>query len=84
MVDDHSASAPLTVIAQGGARVLVTVRGGRPPAVVALWKERLLDRIDLLPFTLAEAGTLRGRGCGDVAAMTTQFVWEQSQYTRFT
>lgn len=81
-LDDHSASALLTVIAQGGARVLVTVRsGGRPsPAVVALWKERLLDRIDLLPFTLAEAGTLlRARLGGDVAAMTTQFVWEQSR-----
>jgi hypothetical protein len=81
-LDDHSASALLTVIAAGSAAALVTIRsGGRPsPAVTALWKERLLDRIDLPPLTLGESGALlRARLKGDVAAMTTQLLWDRSR-----
>jgi DNA-binding CsgD family transcriptional regulator len=81
-LDDHSASALLTVIGQRAARVLVTVRsGGRPShAVTALWKEGLLDRIDLHALTVAEAGVLlRSRLGGDVAAMTIQLLWDRSR-----
>ena len=81
-LDDHSASALLGVIGQRGARLLVTVRtGGRPShAVTALWKEHLLDRIDLQPLDVAEGGALlESRLGGDVAAMTTQLLWDRSQ-----
>ncbi|HEY5878310.1 MAG TPA: LuxR C-terminal-related transcriptional regulator [Nakamurella sp.] len=81
-LDDHSASALLTVIGQRGTRAVLTVRsGGRPSAAVtALWKERMLDRIDLRPLNVTEAGALlRARLGGDVAAMTTQLLWERSR-----
>ena len=81
-LDDHSASALLTVIGQRGTKALLTVRsGGRPSAAVtALWKERMLDRIDLQPLNVSEGGALlRARLGGDVAAMTTQLLWERSR-----
>ncbi len=82
LLDDHSAAALLSVVHQQGARALVTVRlGGRPPdAVTALWKDGLLDRIDLQPFDLAGAGDLlRSRLGGEVATVTIGSLWEHSQ-----
>ena len=75
LLDDHSAAALLSVVHQRGARALVTVRlGGRPPdAVTALWKDGLLDRIDLQPLDLDGAGALlRSRLGGEVATVTTR------------
>ncbi len=82
LLDDHSAAALLIVLQQGGARALVTVRtGGRPPdAVTALWKEGLLERIDLHPLDLQ--GTrelLRAKLDGEVASTTCQLLWHRSQ-----
>ena len=82
LLDDHSAAAVLDVIAQGAARAVVTLRpGGRPSdAVTALWKDRLLERIDLTPLDpVATRTLLRGRLGEDVAAVTTQLLWEHSQ-----
>lgn len=82
LLDDHSAQALLTLVAQRGARALVTVRpGGRPSdAVTALWKDGLLDRIDLTPLDVAGTNRLLRSRLGDeVAAMTTQMLWEHSR-----
>jgi len=82
LLDDHSAVALLGVIHRGGARALVTVRlGGRPSdAVTALWKDGLLDRIDLQPLDAAGARSLlRGRLGGEVAAVTSALLWRHSQ-----
>ena len=82
LLDDHSAAALLSVVHQHAARALVTVRlGGRPPdAVTALWKDGLLDRIDLQPLDLDGAGALlRSRLGGDVATVTTRALWDHSQ-----
>ena len=82
LLDDHSAQALLTLVAQRGARALVTLRpGGRPSdAVTALWKDGLLDRIDLTPLDVAGTSRLLRSRLGDeVAAMTTQMLWEHSR-----
>ncbi len=82
LLDDHSAAALLIVLQQGGARALVTVRtGGRPAdAVTALWKEGLLERIDLHPLDLqGTRDLLRARLDGEVASTTAQLLWQRSQ-----
>jgi len=82
LLDDHSAVALLGVIQRGGARALVTVRlGGRPSdAVTALWKDGLLERIDLQPLDAAAArALLGGRLGGEVAAVTSALLWRHSE-----
>ncbi|MCG5433354.1 LuxR C-terminal-related transcriptional regulator [Mycobacterium sp. MYCO198283] len=58
----------------GAARLLLTVRDGETPpdAVTALWKDRILERIDLQPFTPEEtAALLRTVLGGAVESVTT-------------
>ena len=52
LLDDGSASLVHHLVVTGQVRALVTVRSGvpAPDAVGALWKDDLLDRIDLLPL----------------------------------
>ncbi|WP_111171131.1 helix-turn-helix transcriptional regulator [Spongiactinospora gelatinilytica] len=56
LLDDLSVLLLADLARSGGARVAVTVRDGEPaPATLtALWKERVLRRVDLLPLSDAE------------------------------
>ncbi|MFG1709699.1 LuxR C-terminal-related transcriptional regulator [Nonomuraea sp. M3C6] len=73
---DPASAALVHYLAENGmARVLVTVRSGEPlPApVAALWKDELLDRIELAPLTGDEVGqVLAGALGGEVAAETVR------------
>jgi len=73
---DPASAALVHHLAQcGTARVLVTVSSGTPqPApVAALWKDELLDRIELPPLDVAEVGqVLAGALGGEVAAATVR------------
>jgi DNA-binding CsgD family transcriptional regulator len=59
-LDPTSASLTRQLVATGAAFVLVTVRDGEQPpdAVTALWKDELVDRIDVRPLAAAEIGQL--------------------------
>lgn len=64
------------------ARLLVTVRSGepQPDPVIALWKDELLERIELPPLTMAEVGqVLAGALGGEVAAETVRHLARVSE-----
>ncbi|CAA9249265.1 MAG: hypothetical protein AVDCRST_MAG41-1845, partial [uncultured Corynebacteriales bacterium] len=82
LLDEHSAAAVLTLVTGRGCRVLATVRADSPvsDAVVALWKDRLLDRLDLAPLDRAGvAALLADRLGGEVAAGTVELLREHSR-----
>ena len=56
-LDPASAALVHYLAGNGQARLLVTVRSGepQPDAVTALWKDELLERIELPPLTVEEA-----------------------------
>ncbi|OBF69135.1 LuxR family transcriptional regulator [Mycobacterium sp. 852002-51971_SCH5477799-a] len=56
LLDGLSALVVHQLAQSGGVRLVVTVRSGsdEPDAVTALWKDGLLERIDLQPFSAAE------------------------------
>lgn len=68
VVDDAHLLDPLSALLvqqlalSGSPRFIVTIRSGEqvPDAVTALWKERLLLRLDIQPFTRPQAGQLIG------------------------
>ena len=68
VVDDAHLLDPLSALliqqlaVSGSPRFIVTIRSGEevPDAVTALWKERLLLRLDIQPFTRPQAGQLIG------------------------
>ncbi|MER6003730.1 LuxR C-terminal-related transcriptional regulator [Nonomuraea angiospora] len=81
-LDPASAALVHYLADSGTARVLVTVRSGEPqPApVAALWKDELLDRIELPPLTRAEVGqVLAGALGGEVAAETVRHLARVSE-----
>ncbi|NRQ31618.1 hypothetical protein HII36_07155 [Nonomuraea sp. NN258] len=87
-VDDahrlDSASAALVhyLARTGAARILVTVRSGeaQPAPVAALWKDELLDRVELQPLTVDEVGeVLTGALGGEVGAATVRHLASVSE-----
>ena len=52
LLDAQSAAVLLSLVAAKSLRLLVTMRSGSTPsdAVTALWKEQLVDRLDLSPL----------------------------------
>jgi DNA-binding CsgD family transcriptional regulator len=68
VVDDAHLLDPLSALlvqqlaVNGSPRFIVTIRSGEqvPDAVTALWKERMLLRLDIQPFTRPQAGQLIG------------------------
>ena len=81
LLDSHSAAALLTLVTSKTLRLLATVRKGGEPsdAITALWKERLVDRIDLAPFDLAATRELLESVVGGrVATGTVEMLWSQS------
>lgn len=81
LLDPHSASALLTLVTSKALRLLVTVRSGGDPsdAITALWKEQLVDRIDLAPFDReATRELLESIVGGPVASETIEMLWARS------
>ncbi|MFY1691225.1 LuxR C-terminal-related transcriptional regulator [Plantactinospora sp. WMMB782] len=78
-MDDRSASTLLSLAHDGHVRLMVTARTdlATPDAVVALWKDRHLRRIDLPPLDLAETAALMRAMLGHpVATTTVQLVYQ--------
>ena len=82
LLDDHSAAAVLALVTGRTARLLATVRSGAPAsdAITALWKDNLLDRLDLRPLDRdATRVLLADRLGGEVASGTVELLWGRSQ-----
>lgn len=82
LLDDHSAAAVLALVTSGVVRLLVTFRTGEhaSDAVTALWKDHLLDRVDLGPLDRAGARALLCRRVGgDVAEGAVELLWTHSR-----
>lgn len=78
-LDDASAGVVLGLAESGRVRVVVTAvpDAWMPDAVVALWKQRLLRRLDVIPFDqAATASLIRSRLGGDVAEPTVARLFE--------
>ena len=60
LLDDASAALVLAIATTGVAPLLLTLRSNEPApdAIVALWKERHLDRVDLQPLSEEEVERL--------------------------
>lgn len=81
LLDPHSASALLTLMTSKTLRLLATLRSGVEPsdAVTALWKEQLVDRIDLSPLDrTATRELLESVVGGPVASGTVDMLWTRS------
>jgi DNA-binding NarL/FixJ family response regulator len=81
LLDPQSAAALLTLVTSGTLRLLATVRSGSDPsdAVTALWKEHLVERIDLTPFDRAATRELLESVVGGpVASGTVEMLWSRS------
>jgi DNA-binding CsgD family transcriptional regulator len=60
LLDDASAALLLQLATAGVVRLLLTLRSGArvPDALVALWKDRFVDRIELQPLGRGDTGDL--------------------------
>jgi DNA-binding CsgD family transcriptional regulator len=82
LLDDASAALLLTVANTGVAPVLLTIRSGErsPDALTALWKDRLLDRVDLQPLSAQEAELLVDRRRGGAShALVHDWIYRLSE-----
>ena len=80
-LDEHSATALLGVVTQQAATVLAAVRTdlAAPDAVTALWKDELLDRVDVGALDLdATRALLVDRLGGEVTNLTVATLWEHT------
>ena len=86
LLDPQSAAVLLSLIGAKSVRLLGTMRTGESPsdAVTALWKEQLVDRMDLEPLGRGASrellATLLG---GPVATGTTEMLWQSSHGNPF-
>ncbi len=79
LLDPASALALLRVVEAKVATVMLTLRSGEPvPAsVVALWKDDLIERVDLLALSVSEVGEMAGHLTGArVDPATALRLWE--------
>ena len=72
-LDDASAALLLHLVLHGGVFPVVTLRTGEPApeSVVMLWKEELLDRIEVSPLTVADVAMLAADVLGGPVDGTT-------------
>ena len=79
LLDGLSAHVVHQLAQTPGVRLVVTARSGgsEPDAVTALWKDNLLERIDLEPLTVPAATTLiESVVAGAVDSLTAQRFWK--------
>jgi DNA-binding NarL/FixJ family response regulator len=81
LLDAQSAAILLSLVAARSLRLVLTMRTGGAPsdAVTALWKENLVDRLDLMPLSHRASRTLlEGLLGGPVAGGTVEMLWASS------
>ncbi len=86
LLDAQSAAVLLSLVAARSLRLLVTMRSGSAPsdAVEALWKEQLVDRLDLSPLNhRATRDLLESLLDGPVASGTVEMLWSSSRGNPF-
>ncbi|MDP1793486.1 MAG: helix-turn-helix transcriptional regulator, partial [Acidimicrobiales bacterium] len=73
VIDDASAAALMHVVRTKTSKVIVTVRSGEPSAdaVQALWKDDLLNRLDLQPLGRRDVEQLAGAVLGGAVEPST-------------
>lgn len=82
LLDDFSAALLHQIVHSGAAFVLLTLRSGEPAPgpITALWKERTIERFDLLPLSLLEAEqVLTAALGGQVDSTTTARLWRATR-----
>ncbi|WP_155358089.1 helix-turn-helix transcriptional regulator [Acrocarpospora macrocephala] len=82
LLDPVSAALVHRLVLDGRVRVLATIRTGAaaPDAVVALWKDDLVPRLDLEPLSLAETEDVLAAALGgQIETATLARFWESSQ-----
>jgi DNA-binding NarL/FixJ family response regulator len=78
LLDDTSAALLHQVVRSSAAFVQLTLRSGEPAPdpITALWKERILERLDLLPLSPLEVEQVLAAGLGgQVDSTTTARLW---------
>ena len=86
LLDAQSAAVLLSLVAAKSLRLLATMRSGTSPsdAVTALWKEDLLERLDLSPLDRrATRELLESALAGPVASGTVEMLWVSSRGNPF-
>jgi len=79
LLDDLSASLVQRLVASGSARVILTVRTGErePEGIVGLWKEVLVENLELMPLSERQAEELLCEALGGVVdGGTLRRLWE--------
>jgi DNA-binding NarL/FixJ family response regulator len=82
LLDDVSAALLHQIVQSGAAFVLLTLRSGEPAPdpVTALWKERTIERFDLLPLSPLEVEhVLVAALDGQVDSTTTARLWRTTR-----
>lgn len=82
LLDESSAALTHHLASRDSTFVVATVRSTEhaPDAIVALWKEGLVERIDLATFSASEAsGVLEAALGGPVAGSTARLLWAKTE-----
>ena len=86
LLDPQSAAVLLSLVSAKSVRLLGTMRAGDTPsdAVTALWKEQMVDRLDLDPLDRpATRNLLESVLGGPVASGTAEMLWRSSNGNPF-
>ncbi|HEY6648656.1 MAG TPA: AAA family ATPase, partial [Mycobacterium sp.] len=82
LLDDLSAFAIHQLVARRLATVILTIRSGESPpdAITAIWKDHLLERLELQPLSLGETAQLVEQVLdGPVQSLTARRLWQFTQ-----
>jgi DNA-binding CsgD family transcriptional regulator len=82
LLDDVSAALVHQLVRESAAFVLLTLRSGEPAAdpITALWKERVIERFDLLPLSPLEVEQVLAAALGgQVDSTTTARLWRATR-----
>jgi DNA-binding CsgD family transcriptional regulator len=82
LLDDLSAFAIHQLVACRLATVILTIRSGEAPpdAITAIWKDHLLERLELQPLSLGETAQLVEQVLdGPVQSLTARRLWQFTQ-----
>ncbi|HEY3831155.1 MAG TPA: LuxR C-terminal-related transcriptional regulator [Acidimicrobiia bacterium] len=79
-LDDTTATMLHQLCTNGDARLLLTLRPGAecPEAIVALWKDRVIERVELQPLSFSEMLALLDVVVGPLEPRTAQRLWSAS------
>ena len=86
LLDAQSAAVLLSLVSARSLRLLITMRSGSTPsdAVTALWKEQLVERLDLSPLDVPSTRELlESLLGGPVASGTVEMLWSSSRGNPF-